>query len=77
MCYLIAKKYSERGCIAVQTESGKHLAALVSYLGLKTLDQGIQILTLSNPDVYGEYGPYRYVSTEQEFITEVFAMCQS
>ena len=77
MCYLIAKKYSEVGCVAVKTESGKALAALVMYLGLKTLDQGIQILTLSNPDVYGEYKPYRFLSTEQEFITEVFAMCQS
>ena len=40
MCYLIAKKHSERGCIAVKTESGKALVALVTYLGLKTLDKG-------------------------------------
>lgn len=77
MCYLIAKKYSGTGCVAVKTESGKPLAALVSYLGLKTLDKGIQILTLSNPDVYGEYKPYRFVPTEQEFISEVFEMCKS
>ena len=77
MCYLIAKKISERGCIAVKTESGKALAALVTYLGLKTLDKGIEILTVSDPDVYGEYKPYHFVPTEQEFIAAVFDMSQS
>ena len=41
MCYLIAKKFSEQGCLAVETEGGKALAGLVSYLGLKTLEKGI------------------------------------
>lgn len=74
MCYLIAKKFTDPGCLAVQTEGGKALASLVSYLGLKTLDKGIQILTVSSPDVYGEYKPYRYVASEKEFISEVLDM---
>jgi hypothetical protein len=74
MSYLIAKKFSKPGCLAVQTESGKALAHLVSYLGLKTLDKGIQILTVSNPDMYGEYKPYHFVKTEQEFISKVLSM---
>ena len=53
MCYLIAKKFSEPGCIAVQTEAGKALAGLVSYLGLRMLDKGVQILTISSPEAYG------------------------
>ena len=76
MCYLIAKKYSGTGCVAVKTESGEKLAALVSYLGLETLDKGIQIVTLSIPDIYGKYKPYHFVETEREFISEVFDMCQ-
>ncbi len=71
MCYLIAKSFQEPGCIAVQTESGKALAGLVSYLGLKTLDKGIQILTISNPEAYGEYKPYTILSSEREFIDRV------
>lgn len=74
MSYLIAKKFSEPGCLAVETESGKSLAHLVSYLSLKTLDRGIQILTLSDIEVYGEYKPYNFVSSEKEFISKVLEM---
>lgn len=74
MCYLIAKKYSEVGCLAVKTENGKALAGLVSYLGLKMLDKDVQILTLSNPDVFGEYKPYTFVPTEKDFIMKVLEM---
>lgn len=74
MCYLVAKKFSQQGCLAVQTESGKALANLVSYLGLRTLDKDIQILTVSNPDLYGEYKPYNYIETEKDFINKVLEM---
>ena len=74
MCYLIAKKFTEPGCIAVETENGKALAGLVSYLGLRLLDKGIQILTVSDPDAYGEYRPYHYVDSEKEFIRRALEM---
>ena len=76
MTYLIAKKYTDTGCVAVKTESGKKLAALVSYLGLETLDKGIQIVTLSDPEIFGEYKPYHFVGNVQEFINCVFDMCK-
>ena len=76
MTYLIAKKHTETGCVAVKTESGKKLADLVSYLGLETIDKGVQIVTLTNPEIFGEYKPYRFVETEQEFINCVFDMCK-
>ena len=72
--YLIAKRYSGEGCFAVKTESGKALAYLVSYLNIKTLDKGIQILTVSSPDMYGEYKPYHFLDSEKEFISKVFEM---
>ncbi len=74
MCYLIAKKFEEPGCIALQTESGKALAALVSYLGYKTLDKGVQILTVSDTETYGEYKPYRFLDSEKDFIATVLDM---
>lgn len=74
MCYLIAKKYDEEGCIAVKSERGKPLAALVTYLGKKTLDKGIQILTVSDMDTFGEYKPYRIIESESEFIETVLSM---
>ena len=74
MCYLIAKKYLDDGCCAVKTESGKALANLVSYLNIKTMDKGIQILTVSNPETFGEYKPYHFLNSEKEFISKVFEM---
>lgn len=74
MCYLIAKKFDERGCMALEIERGKTLAALVSYLGRKTLDRNVQILTVSDMDTYGEYKPYTIVEDESDFISRVLAM---
>lgn len=74
MPYLIAKKFSEPGCIAIRIEAGKALASLVSYLGLRMLDKNVQILIVSNPEAYGEYKPYKMVSSEEEFISKVLDM---
>lgn len=74
MCYLVAKKFDERGCVAVEAERDNALAALVSYLGYRTLDKGIQILTVTDMDTYGEYKPYNLVSSEKEFISHVLSM---
>lgn len=74
MCYLIAKKFNERGCIAVEAQRGKALAGLVTYLGLKTVDKGIQILTVTDMDTFGEYKPYNLLSSEKEFINRVLDM---
>ena len=74
MCYLVAKKFNGHGSLAVETQRGKALAALVTYLGLKTLDKNIQILTISDKDTFGEYAPYTDVTSESEFIQKVLAM---
>lgn len=74
MCYLIAKKFDSVGCLAVQAERGKELSSLVSNLGLKVLDKGIQILTLSDMETYGEYKPYKMVESEKDFIDKVLKM---
>lgn len=29
--------------------------------------KGVQIVTISRPTAYGEYAPYQFVDTEQEF----------
>ena len=74
MSYLLAKDFQKPGCLAVETEGGKAIAGLVTYLGLRTLDKGIQILTVSSPEMFGEYGAYTFVDTEKEFIDRVLDM---
>lgn len=76
MCYLIAKKFDTEGCTAVKMEHGKALSALVTYLTQRTLNKNIQILTVSNMDMFGEYKPYQLVSSERDFINTVFSMIE-
>ena len=52
MSYLVAVKPGEEGCLAVKMEGGPALAGLATYLGLRTLDTGIEIMTISPPDAY-------------------------
>lgn len=74
MCYLIAKKFDEVGCLAVETTGGKALGGLVTYLGNRMLDKVVQIVTVTDMDTFGEYKPYHLVESESEFITRVLAM---
>ncbi len=74
MCYLIAKKFEEHGCLALQSEYGAELASLVDYLGRKKANTDVQILTVSSKEAFGEYAPYTDVKSEAEFITKVLAM---
>ena len=53
MCYLIAKKFGDLGCVALQTEHGPHLVdfetRLMKSVGLDT----VQLVVISRPSAYG------------------------
>ena len=36
--------------------------------------KGIQLVTISSPAAFGEYSPYHFIDTEQEFLTVVKMM---
>ena len=67
MCYLVAKKFDNEGCYALQTNNGQHLAEfkkkLLSQIGIDS----VQLITISRPSAYGEYEPYHFVNSEYEF----------
>lgn len=71
MTYLIAKRFDQPGCLAVNVEPGKELAGLVAELSKKYLAKGIQILILSNPDTFGEYKPYQFVDSIEKFTEQI------
>lgn len=75
MVYLIARKLSDTGCLAVKVKADKALAGFVSYLSLRTLDKQMEILTVSDMDTYGEYKPYEVVQSEKDFIVRVLDTC--
>ena len=67
MCYLIAKDRDAHGCFALKTTHGKHLVELKRKLNKAVGYKGVHIETISRPTAYGEYAPYHFVDTEQEF----------
>ena len=67
MCYLVAKKADDIGSIALQTSHGQHLVDFKKKIIKEIGVENIQLVTVSRPSAYGEYEPYRFVDTEQEF----------
>ena len=76
MCYLIAKDRESHGCYALKTEHGKSIVELKRKLnkavGYKR--SGVQLVTLSRPTAFGEYAPYHFIDTEEEFERLVMAL---
>ncbi len=67
MCYIIAKHIDEVGCVALKTTHGKQLSEFKRSLEAKVGYEKIQLVTISRPSAYGEYEPYRFADTEEEF----------
>ena len=67
MCYLIAKRFGDLGCVALQTEHGPHLVDFETKLMKSIGCNKIQLVVIRRPSAYGEYEPYSFVYTEQEF----------
>lgn len=67
MCYLIAKKFDKRGCIAVKTKHGKALADFTEKLQNQIGMNGVQLVTISRPSAYGEYEPYEIMKNKEMF----------
>lgn len=76
MCYLVAKDRFAHGCVALKTTHGSHLVKLKHLLNDAVGNTGVQLVTISRPTAYGEYAPYHFAETEEEFKKLVLAMRQ-
>lgn len=74
MCYLIAKRIDGIGCIAYQTIHGKKLADFTEKLLDEIGYNNIELLTISKPSAYEEYGPYQFIDSQSAFEKAVLAM---
>ncbi len=74
MCYLIAKDVDAVGCVALKTTHGKHLSEFKKKMMDKVGYDRIQLVTISRPSAYGEYEPYNFVETKEEFEKVVSTM---
>lgn len=67
MCYLVAKNVDAVGCVALITTHGKHLSEFKRKIEKVVGYEKIQLVTISRPSAYGEYEPYNFVDTKEEF----------
>lgn len=74
MCYLIAKNVNAVGCVALRTTHGKHLSEFKRKIEKVVGYDKIQLVTISRPSAYGEYEPYHFVDTKEEFEQAVVNM---
>lgn len=74
MCYLIAKNADTDGCVALKTAHGKQLSEFKRKIIEKVGYEKIQLVTISRPSAYGEYEPYHFVETKEEFLAAVEQM---
>lgn len=70
MCYLIAKKFGKSGSIALKTERSAEFARFVDEYQ-EEIGYDIQLVTITRPSAYGEYEPYQFVETYDEFQEKV------
>ena len=69
MCYLVAKRMNKTGCITLQTEPGEEMAKFADRIQ-ERLGYDIEFITISRPTAYGEYEPYHFVNSYEEFEKE-------
>ena len=69
MCYLIARRTDAMGCVAFRTEAGKKMAKFARKLQ-EVVGVEVEIITISRPSAFGEYEPYRFVHSYEEFEKE-------
>lgn len=71
MCYLVAKRFDKAGSIAFKTKHGKALVMFTRELSQRVQGKNIQFVTISKPEAYGEYAPYKIVDSQYEFVSNV------
>lgn len=74
MCYLVAKRFDKKGCIAVKATHGKALADFVEKLQKQIGKNGVQLVTISRPSAYGEYEPYEIIENKEKFQERILTL---
>ena len=74
MCYLIAKEFDKKGCIAVKARHGKAMADFTEKLQKLIGENGVQLVTISRPSAYGEYEPYEIMESKEKFQERVLGL---
>ncbi len=71
--YVVVKVRDEEGSKLYQMKDSRERQAVPNSLGLLAASN-VQVVTLSDPETYGEYKPYSVVDTIQELYAYVLAL---
>ncbi len=74
MCYLLAKRFDKKGCVAWKTRHGKELADFAESLQKQLGENGVQLIIISRPSAYGEYEPYVIIESKDKFQKKVLSL---
>ena len=72
--FSLKKDVDAVGCVALETTHGKHLSEFKKKIIDKVGYDRIPLVTVSRPSAYGEYEPYNFVETKEDFEEVISAM---
>lgn len=67
---IVAKIFDQIGCLAYRCKTAREAENMPSALEL-VRNPDVQIVVLTDPEIYMEYAPYDYVEDLQEFVEKV------
>lgn len=73
MKYIVARKLKTIGCYAYNVKE-KEIQEFLNYLITKTLEKDIEVFITNAPEVYGEYKPYKFIESKEDFINIIFSL---
>lgn len=74
MAYVLVKKFSEQGCLAVKLKNGEEVAGIRRYLNARLNGTDKQVITISRPEAWGEYALYTVLQSVGDFIDKAEAL---
>lgn len=72
--YIVVKDCNKQGCICFKCPNKDLWVSLPRMLEDAVDVYRIEIIGLSDPNIYGEYAPYRFIDDLGDFIKEALSM---
>lgn len=72
--YIVVKDFNKQGCICHLLDDDNVKVSLPDMLESVLDIDRLQVVCLGNPNMYGEYAPYRFIDDLGDFIKEALSM---
>lgn len=70
----MVKDFNQNGCICYECKKKNDMPSIPSLLNSHVDLRRIQVVVLNDPNMYGEYAPYRFIDNLGDFIKEALSM---